>query len=210
MPQSNDDPDRPMQAVATAPRPEASLATRPDAAPEATLDPQRGIVMVLTGEGKGKSTAAFGAACRMLGWDRRVGVVQFTRGEWQTGERRFLEGHDLVDWIVSGEGFDWSDEAPEQSAQSAMEAFAQAAAMMVSGDYGLIVLDEVNWAMENGDLDPAAALGAIADRDAGCSVILTGRHAPASVIAAADLVTVMENVRHPHREGDPALRGVDY
>lgn len=212
---SNDDDSKTMQPPVTA-KPETDAASDPQLAPDPQLDAEttmrerRGIVMVLTGDGKGKSTSAFGTIARALGWDQRVGVVQFVKGEWETGEKRFFAAQPGVDWIVSGDGFDWRDEDKEQSAQSAMEAFAQAAAMMVSNAYDLIVLDEVNWAMAEGDLDPRAVMQAIAARDKTCTVVLTGRNAPPEALEAADLVTEMANVRHPHRDGLIPLRGVDY
>lgn len=215
MPPSNDDDSPTMQPPVTV-KPDRTPTSDPQLAPDPQLDEQttmrerRGIVMVLTGDGKGKSTSAFGTIARALGWGQRVGVVQFVKGEWDTGEKRFLAAQPGVEWIVSGDGFEWTDEQVEQSSQSAMEAFAQAAAMMVSNDYDLIVLDEINWAMAEGDLDPRAVMQAIAARDKNCTVVLTGRSAPPEALEAADLITEMANVRHPHRKGIIPLRGVDY
>jgi len=209
--QGNDNTSQTMQPNQTEAQPaDSQLAPDPALHDQTTMREHRGIVMVLTGDGKGKSTSAYGAITRALGWGQSVGVVQFIKGEWQTGEQRFFASQPNVEWHISGAQFDWSDEAKEQSAQAAMEAFAQAASMMVTGEYDLIVLDEVNWAMHQGDLDAAAVLHAIAARDKSCTVILTGRNAPDLILDAADLITDMADTRHPHRQGMAAMRGVDY
>ncbi|QIK41739.1 cob(I)yrinic acid a,c-diamide adenosyltransferase [Pontivivens nitratireducens] len=213
--EGNGKSDTPMQPstgnrASNTDRADSALAPAPQRNARTALREQRGILMVLTGDGKGKSTSAFGAVARALGWGHRVGVIQFVTGEWQTGEQKFFADHPQVDWHISGARFDWSHENKEQSSQAALEAFAQGAAMMVSGDYDLIVLDEINWALHQGDLDPGAVLHAIAARDAACTVILTGRNAPDSVRQAADLITDMNDSRHPHEEGRAAVRGIEY
>ncbi len=113
---------------------------------EAT-DPGRGLVLVHTGDGKGKSSSAFGVIVRALGWGQTVGVVQFIKGNWITGERQFFDKLGTVDWHTMGEGFTWDTQDKDRDIAAAVAAFDQAGQMMASGDYDLLVMDEINIAL---------------------------------------------------------------
>lgn len=173
-------------------------------------DPEKGLVLVHTGKGKGKSSSAFGVIVRALGWGQKVGVVQFIKGNWVTGEKRFFENLGEVTWYTMGEGFTWDTQDKERDITAAVTAFAQAAAMMESGDFDLVVLDEINIALRYEYLDIQAVIDGLAKRDARTSVILTGRDAKPELIEFADLVTEMTEVKHPFHAGIKAQRGVDY
>ena len=173
-------------------------------------DPDRGLVLVHTGNGKGKSSSAFGVVIRALGWKQTVGVVQFIKGSWITGERQFFDRLGGVDWHTMGEGFTWDTQDRDRDIAAARAAFGKASAMMKSGDYDLIVLDEINIALRYDYLsvdEVLDGLGARADRT---GVILTGRDAPEALCQYADLVTEMSEVKHPYAAGIKAQRGVDF
>ena len=177
----------------------------------AATDPGRGLVLVHTGDGKGKSSSAFGVIARALGWGRRVGVVQFIKGDWKTGERQFFGRFpEQVVWRTMGEGFTWDTQDRARDIAVAAEAFAAAREMLVSGDYDLVVLDEINVAMSYGYLDAGTVLDGLGARSERTSVILTGRGALREITDHADLVTEMQEVKHPFTAGIRAQRGIDY
>ncbi|AVO38815.1 cob(I)yrinic acid a,c-diamide adenosyltransferase [Pukyongiella litopenaei] len=173
-------------------------------------DPGRGLVLVHTGEGKGKSSSAFGVVIRALGWKKTVGVVQFIKGSWITGERQFFQRHGGVDWHTMGEGFTWDTQDRDRDIAAANAAFDKARAMMESGDYDLIVLDEINIALRYDYLSADQVLDGLKARSDRTGVILTGRDAPDAICAYADLVTEMTEVKHPFKAGIKAQRGVDF
>lgn len=177
----------------------------------AASDPGRGLVLVHTGDGKGKSSSAFGVIARGLGWGWRVAVVQFIKGEWKTGERQFFERFpDQVVWRAMGEGFTWDTQDRARDVEVASGALAAAREMLSSGDFELVVLDEINVVMSYGYLETGAVLQALQARAFSTNVILTGRGAGDEVIAYADLVTEMREVKHPFTAGIRAQRGIDY
>lgn len=176
---------------------------------EAT-DPGRGLVLVHTGNGKGKSSSAFGVIVRALGWKQSVGVVQFIKGTWITGERQFFDRLGGVTWHTMGEGFTWDTQDKDRDIAAAQAALGKARAMMESGEFDLIVLDEINIALRYGYLSAAEVLGALDGRAKRTGVILTGRDAPAEICDYADLVTEMTEVKHPYQAGIKAQRGVDF
>ncbi len=176
---------------------------------EAT-DPGRGLVLIHTGKGKGKSSSAFGVIIRALGWKQRVGVVQFIKGKWKTGERLFFDAHDLVTWHTMGDGFTWDTQDKEQDTVAAKAALAKGRAMMESGDYDLVVLDEINIAMRYDYVTVEEMLDALNARSDRTSVILTGRDAKPEICDVADLVTEMTEVKHPFKAGIKAQRGLDF
>lgn len=177
----------------------------------AASDPGRGLVLVHTGDGKGKSSSAFGVIARGLGWGWRVAVVQFIKGEWKTGERQFFERFpDQVVWRAMGEGFTWDTQDRARDVEVASGALAAAREMLSSGDFELVVLDEINVVMSYGYLETGAVLRALQARASSTNVILTGRGAGDEVIAYADLVTEMREVKHPFTAGIRAQRGIDY
>ena len=174
-------------------------------------DPGRGLVLVHTGDGKGKSSSAFGVIARGLGWGWKVAVVQFIKGEWKTGERQFFERFpDQVVWRTMGEGFTWDTQDRARDIKAASGALAAARGMLASGDFDLVVLDEINVVMSYDYLETGAVLEALRARASSTSVILTGRGARPEVIGYADLVTEMCEVKHPFTEGIRAQRGIDY
>lgn len=173
-------------------------------------DPGRGLVLVHTGNGKGKSSSAFGVVIRALGWKQAVGVVQFIKGSWITGEKQFFDRLGEVDWHTMGEGFTWDTQDRERDIAAATAAFDKAKAMMQGGEYDLVVLDEINIALRYGYLSVAEVLDGLKARADRTGVILTGRDAPDDVCAYADLVTEMTEVKHPYAAGIKAQRGVDF
>lgn len=174
-------------------------------------DPDRGLVLVYTGDGKGKSTSAFGVIARTLGWGRKVGVVQFIKGAWKTGERQFFERFpDQLVWRTMGEGFTWDTQDRARDVEVAETALAAAREMLASGDHDLVVLDEINVVMSYDYLGVAPVLDAVKARSARTSAILTGRGARPEVMDYADLVTEMREVKHPFAAGIRAQRGIDY
>ena len=173
-------------------------------------NPGRGLVLVHTGNGKGKSSSAFGVIVRALGWGHRVGVVQFIKGTWITGEKQFFDKLGAVDWHTMGEGFTWDTQDFDRDVAAATAALARAADMMASGDYDLIVLDEINIALRYDYLGTDAVLAALQARSDRTSVILTGRDAKPELCAYADLVSEMREVKHPFQAGIKAQRGVDF
>lgn len=173
-------------------------------------DPGRGLVLIHTGKGKGKSSSAFGVVIRALGWGRSVAVVQFIKGKWKTGERRFFEDHGGVTWHTMGEGFTWDTQDRDRDIAAAEAAFGKARALMENGDFDLVVLDEINIALRYGYLGVGAVLAGLAARSERTSVILTGRDAPPELCGYADLVTEMTEVKHPFAAGIKAQRGLDF
>ena len=171
----------------------------------------RGVVIVHTGPGKGKSTAAFGMVLRCIGHGMKVGVVQFIKGAWDTAERRVLEGMgDLVTFLAMGEGFTWETQDRARDVAAALRAWETAAAMLADPAYGMVVLDEINVALRYDYLSLPPVLDALAARPAGQHVVLTGRNALPPLIEAADLVTEMTLVKHPFKQGIKAQPGVEF
>ncbi|KIC45011.1 cobinamide adenolsyltransferase [Ruegeria sp. ANG-S4] len=174
------------------------------------VDPGRGLILINTGKGKGKSSAAFGVVIRALGWGQKVAVVQFIKGKWKTGERRFFQDRDLVTWHTMGEGFTWDTQDRERDIAAANAAFDKARALMSSGEYDLVVLDEINIALRYEYLSVEQVIAGLDARSDKTSVFLTGRDAPQELCDYADLVTEMTEEKHPFQSGIKAQRGVDY
>ena len=172
---------------------------------------EKGLLMVNTGPGKGKTTAAFGLALRMLGRGRPVGVVQFIKGAWTTGERTAFERFgDMVEWHTMGEGFTWETQDRARDVSAAERAWAQAVAMMGRPGLGLLVLDELNIALRYDYLALEAVLAALAARPPALHVVITGRNARPALIEAADLVTEMTVVKHHFAGGVKAQEGIEF
>ena len=172
---------------------------------------EKGLLMVHTGPGKGKSTAAFGLLLRMVGRGRPCGVVQFIKGAWSTGERAALARFDdLVDWHTMGEGFTWDTQDKGRDIAAARAAWGKALELMARPGLGLLVLDELNIALRYDYLDEAEVLAGLAARPPGLHVVVTGRNARPALIAAADLVTEMAAVKHHFAAGVRAQEGVEF
>ncbi|MEP2919522.1 MAG: cob(I)yrinic acid a,c-diamide adenosyltransferase [Sulfitobacter sp.] len=173
-------------------------------------DPEKGLVLVHTGAGKGKSSSAFGVIVRALGWKQKVGVIQFIKGKWKTGERQFFDRLGEVTWHTMGEGFTWDTQDKDRDIAAAQAAFAKGREMMESGEYDLIVMDEINIAMRYDYLSAEDVIAGLDARDKRTGVILTGRDAKPELCEYADLVTEMTEVKHPFKAGIKAQRGVDF
>jgi cob(I)alamin adenosyltransferase len=172
---------------------------------------EKGLLMVHTGPGKGKTTAAFGLALRMLGHNRPVGVVQFIKGAWSTGERTaFARFPDLVEWHSMGEGFTWETQDRARDIAAASRAWDKALDLMHRPGLALLVLDELNIALRYDYLDEAAVLAGLASRPEGLHVVVTGRNARPALLEAADLVTEMKREKHHFAAGVKAQQGVEF
>ena len=167
-------------------------------------------VLLNTGHGKGKSSAAFGVMGR--GWARgwRVGVVQFVKGgKWKTGERK-LADHLGIDWQTLGDGFTWESTDLDETAAKGRHAWEVAAAKLASGDYDLLILDELTYAVSYGWVPAEAVAAGIRDRAPKTNVVITGRNAAPELVEVADTVTEMRKVKHAYDEGITAKKGIEY
>jgi cob(I)alamin adenosyltransferase len=174
------------------------------------LRPAPSLVIVNTGDGKGKSTAAFGTVLRALAREWRVAVVQFLKsGEWRVGEEKIARELG-VDWLAMGEGFTWDSDDLTEDEAVARAAWEHAAEIIRRGEHKLVVLDEITYPMNWGWIDSNAVVEAIRDRPADVSVIATGRDAPAELIDVADTVTEMRKVKHAFDAGIIAKKGIDF
>ncbi len=180
-----------------------------DAPPEATRRAPS-IVLVATGDGKGKTTAAMGTVLRALGRGWAVCVVQFVKsGKWKSGEVRLLSELG-AEWHIMGDGFSWDADDLGHSAEMARSAWSVAKDAVLSGRFGLVVLDEITYPVNWGWIDGADVARTISDRPAKVNVFLTGRDAPDSLVAVADTVTEMHNVKHAYQSGVRAAKGIDF
>jgi len=172
---------------------------------------EKGLLIVHTGAGKGKSTAAFGLALRMLGRGRRVGVVQFIKGAWHTAERDALArfGDQLV-WHTMGEGFTWETQDRARDVAAAERAWSKARELLADPSFGLVVLDELNIALRYDYLGLSEVVRVLTGRRDGLHVVVTGRNAKQELVAAADLVTDMMLVKHHFAAGVKAQPGIEF
>jgi cob(I)alamin adenosyltransferase len=171
----------------------------------------KGLLLVHTGPGKGKSTAAFGLALRALGHGWRVGIVQFIKGAWDTGERRALERFDdLVEWHTMGEGFTWETQDRQRDIAAAGKAWNMALKLMADPGIRLLVLDELNIALRYEYLSLADVLAALKSRPEALNVVVTGRNAKPELIEIADLVTEMTLRKHHFAAGVKAQAGIEF
>ncbi len=168
------------------------------------------LVLVNTGDGKGKSTAAFGTALRAVARGWKVAVIQFLKsGDWKVGEEKV--GRELgLDWWALGDGFTWDSDDLEESEAIAREAWAWARDRIGSGEYDLVILDEVTYPVNWGWIELGDLIAVIRDRPSRVNLILTGRDAPDELIDLADTVTEMKKVKHAYDAGIMAKRGIDY
>ena len=172
---------------------------------------EKGLLIVHTGAGKGKSTAAFGLALRMLGRGKRIGVVQFIKGAWHSAERDALARFsDQVSWHTMGEGFTWETQDLKRDIAAAERAWAKATELMADPTFSLLILDELNIALRYDYLDLSAVVAALSGRRSDLHVVVTGRNAKPELIAAADLVTEMTLVKHHFAAGVKAQAGIEF
>jgi cob(I)alamin adenosyltransferase len=184
----------------------ASVDRRIEAAQE-----EKGLLIVYTGAGKGKTTAALGMAFRCLGHGMKVAVVQFIKGAIDTAEERVLKSFgDPVTFLRMGEGYTWETQDRARDTRFAQEAWARVCEFMRDPSYGMVMLDEFNIALQQGYVDVKEALPILQARPPMQHVVITGRGAPPELIEAADLVTEMKQVKHPFRKGIKAQPGVEF
>ncbi len=177
----------------------------------ATKTREKGLIIVHTGKGKGKSTAAMGLAIRAVGNGMRVGIVQFVKGVWKTGERDVLAKFpDLVTIKAMGEGFTWETQDRRRDVKAAQTAWAAAKAMIADESYKMVILDELNIVLRYGYLPVADVIAALRAKPEMLHVVVTGRNAKEELIEIADLVTEMAMVKHPFRSGVKAQRGIEF
>ena len=172
---------------------------------------EKGLLMVHTGKGKGKSTAAWGLMLRALGRGWRVGVVQFGKGAWQTGERQAVARFgEQVAWHTLGEGFTWETQDRARDVAAAERAWAKALELIADTSIRLLILDELNISLRYDHLALGEVLAALMSRRPGLHVVVTGRNAKPELIAAADLVTEMSLVKHHFNAGVKAQEGIEF
>ncbi|GBD48487.1 cob(I)yrinic acid a,c-diamide adenosyltransferase [Methylopila sp. Yamaguchi] len=172
---------------------------------------EKGLLIVHTGKGKGKSTAAFGMAMRAIAHGQKVGVVQFIKGPWESGERDLLRKFpEQVEVHAMGEGFTWETQDRERDIRAAREAWEMSKRFIADPSIKMVILDELNIVLRYDYLDLKEVLAAIAARPEGCHVIVTGRNAKDEMIEIADLVTEMTQIKHPFRDGVKAQAGVEF
>lgn len=172
---------------------------------------EKGLIIVHTGKGKGKSTAAFGMVFRCIGHGMKAGVVQFVKGAWATGERTVLEKFpELVTIRAMGEGFTWETQDRERDVAHARAGWEEAKRMIADPQYKLVLLDELNIVLRYDYLPTEEIVATLRDKPADKHVIVTGRNAKDELIEIADLVTEMEQVKHPFRSGVKAQKGIEF
>jgi len=172
---------------------------------------EKGLLLVHTGKGKGKTTAAMGLVMRALGHGKRVGIVQFVKGKWETGERAVLEKFpDQVTIAVMGEGFSWDSQDRQRDIAAAQAAWAKAREMLADPAFDLVLLDELNIVLRYDHLPIDEVVAALAARRPDLHVIVTGRNAKPELIEAADMVTDMTMVKHHFRDDVKAQAGIEF
>ncbi len=173
---------------------------------------KKGLLMVYTGDGKGKTTSALGMALRSAGHGLKVCVVQFIKGSWKYGELEAMKRFDAeIDFHVMGRGFTFKSDDLEKDRALALEAWECVQLAMFSGEYHLVILDEFTYLLNYGMVDLAPVLDVLAQKPDGLHVAITGRGAPAPLIAAADLVTEMREIKHPFKDaGIMAQKGIEF
>ena len=175
----------------------------------ARADREQGLLLILTGNGKGKSSSAFGMMARALGHGMRVGVAQFIKGRSDTGEEAFFRKQPDVVWHVLGEGFTWDTQNLERDTETARRGWSVVQTMLSDPAFDLIILDELTYPIKFGWLDLNTVLNDLKNRPAMQHVVITGRGAPEALCEAADTVTEMTDVKHAYRAGVQAQKGID-
>lgn len=171
---------------------------------------RRGVVVVNTGDGKGKSTSGFGVAIRAAGHGQKVAVMQFVKGTWKTGEQQALKRFPEITHLVSGDGFTWNTQDVEQDIASAQQGWAKSKELIQSGDFDVVVLDEIHIALRYDYLNADEVAEVLRNKPEHVSIVTTGRDAPQAVIDAADTVTEFQIVKHAYKAGIRARKGVEF
>lgn len=178
---------------------------------KAAAQQEKGLLIVYTGTGKGKSTAAFGMGMRILGHGMKLGVVQFIKGALHSAERAVLGANPNCDFHVVGAGYTWNTQDRDADMATAAKGWAEAVRMINDGSYDMVILDELNIVLKYQYLDLAEVLHVFGKRRDMLHVVVTGRHAPAELVAQADLVSEIRPVKHPYQEqGIKAQKGVEF
>lgn len=175
----------------------------------ARADRDQGLLLVLTGNGKGKSSSAFGMVARAIGHGMRAGVAQFIKSRKDTGEEAFFSNHPQVEWHVLGDGFTWETQNLEQDRKTAMEGWEIACKMIRDESFELIVLDELTYTLKYDWLDIDMVLDELKNRPPMQHVVITGRAAPEALCEAADTITELQDIKHAFRDGVRAQPGID-
>ncbi|MBM4207106.1 MAG: cob(I)yrinic acid a,c-diamide adenosyltransferase [Gammaproteobacteria bacterium] len=176
-----------------------------------TRDRRRGLVLVNTGEGKGKSSSALGMVFRAAGWGLKVCVIQFIKGQWQTGEQKAATRFENIEWHALGDGFTWDTLNPEQDLLTSREIWEFSKQKILSEAFDVVLLDEINYCCGYNWISGAEIADFISNyKPSWLHLILTGRNAPAEVIAAADTVTEMTKIKHAFDQGVMAEQGIEY
>ncbi|KQR87951.1 cob(I)yrinic acid a,c-diamide adenosyltransferase [Sphingomonas sp. Leaf343] len=172
---------------------------------------ERGLLIVHTGNGKGKSSSAFGMAIRSLGWGMKVGIVQYVKGSWETGEKTFFQANpDLLTFEVMGEGFTWDTQDRARDIAAARAAWERSKALILDPDYDFVILDELNIVLRMDTLPIAEIVEFLKERPLTKHICITGRSAKPELLEIADLVTEFQEVKHPFKAGFKAQKGVEY
>lgn len=175
------------------------------------MSSEKGLLIVFTGHGKGKTTAALGMAMRAAGHGMRVLILQFIKGAWIYGELRSIQSIEQIVIKPLGSGFTWQKESLEEDRRLAEAGWEETVSEIERGHYDMIVLDELNIVLSYGLLPVKMVVDALANGTAGAHIVVTGRNAPAELIAAADLVTEMKEIKHPFRDrGLKARKGIEF
>lgn len=172
---------------------------------------ERGLLIVHTGNGKGKSSSAFGMAIRSLGWGMKVGIVQYVKGNWETGEKNFFAANsDLLTFDVMGEGFTWDTQDRARDIAAARAAWERSKELILDPEYDFIILDELNIVLRNDTLPIEEIVNFLKSRPLEKHICITGRGAKPELIDIADLVTEFAEVKHPYKAGFKAQKGVEF
>lgn len=176
----------------------------------AAADVDKGLMVVLTGNGKGKSSSAFGMLARSVGHGLRCGVVQFIKGQWECGEQLLFAAHPLVEFHVMNTGFTWETQDRDADIAAAKATWEHAAALLQSPDIDVVLLDELTYMLSYGYLDAEQVLTCLQQRPAQQHVIVTGRNANDALLALADTVSEVKDIKHAFNSGVRVQKGIDY
>src|SRR3954468_1768062 len=172
---------------------------------------RRGLIIVNTGDGKGKTTAALGLAFRALGSGHKVFMVQYIKGKWKTGEKKLADRlAPEIEIHPMGDGFTWDTKNPAQDIATTLKIWEVSKEAIASGKYDMVILDEINVVMKLGYLDPQLVVDCLRTREPRLHVVLTGRGAPPAIVELADLVSEVVPIKHPFKSGVKAQQGIEF
>ena len=171
---------------------------------------ERGVLILLRGNGKGKSSSAFGTMARSIGHGKKCAVIQFIKGRMETGEYKFFKDHPQVDWHVMGHGFTWETQDKEQDIAAAKKAWAVAEKMLQDESYDMLIFDEMGYMFKYKYLDAAPVVKALQNRPKMQNVMITGRTIARPLMEIADTISIIDDTRHAFRQGVKAQEGIEY